>query len=273
MKGILENKWTKILVSAMSGIYAYFIIWMAVNSFLYRCVVTSKIEFGFYYIIINLIFLLLMLYCRKQIVTSVISLCLLPIVLVILLMNLNNLIVFIPPFVVCVTMFFACNGHETLKTILGAVYILMYVLGVIAFLVIKLLFGSSVEETRLNIDSLSDKEISSLYSSSTIDTLSNDYVSPDGKYRFFAVDVKDKALGRVDVYIEPNDKDKVYSSYKFVDAGCKRRISYHADRGDNSVPQIKWISNDTVQYQYVDGNVETTKTLELKKDYFWFLYE
>lgn len=273
MKGILENKWAKMIVSVVSGVYAYFIIWLAVNSFLYRCEVTNKIEFAFFYIIINLAFLMLMLYSRNQLITSIVSLCLLPFVFVLLIMNLSNLIMFIPPFVVCVIMFFVCKGHETLKTILGAIYILLYVLGVIAFLVLRLLFGSSVDDTKLNEDALDNTVITSLYSSSTIESLTSDSVSPDGKYRFFAVDVKDKSLGRVDMYIEPADKDKVYSSFRFVEVACKRRISYHENRGDDSVPQIKWISNDTVQYQYNDGSLKTTNVAQLKKDYFWFFYE
>lgn len=273
MKDILKNKWIKLVASVISGVYAYFIIWFAVNSFLYRCVVTNIVEFGFFYIIMNLAFLAVMLYSRKQIITTIVSLLLLPFVFFILIMNLNNLIVFIPAFIVCVIMFFACKSNGSIKTLLGTVYLLLYILGVIAFLVVRLLFGSSVDETKLDNDALKNNEIKALYSEDTINRLTNDYVSSDGKYRFYAVDVEDKALGRVDVFVEVADSDKIYSSFSFLNASCKRKISYHSGRGDESVPQLKWVSNDTIQYQYPNDEVKTTKIQEIKKDYFWFLYE
>ncbi len=272
MKDILKNKYIKIGLSAVSVIYAIMIIWLSVNSFLYKFVIDKKFAFLFLYSLLNLAFLVVMYFSRKEIATSVVAMVLLPFVFVLVVMNLNNLLIAIPPFIVCVIVFFVSNANKTLKTVLGAIYILLYVLGIIIFLVVKLLFGSSVESTVLDKNVKNNSEIMQIYKPEVIDPVSSNTVSPNGKYRYYVVDVKDKNLGRVDVYVEPNNKDKIYSTFSFIDRGHERKVSYRMTRGNDAVPQIKWVDGDTIQYTYKGESAETTDITPGKKNYFSFFY-
>ena len=53
----------------------------------------------------------------------------------------GNWYIIAPPLAVVVIMFFANNANETLKTVLGTMYLLMYVIGVAAYIAIDMLMG------------------------------------------------------------------------------------------------------------------------------------
>ena len=43
-------------------------------------------------------------------------------------------------------------------------------------------------------------------------------------------------------------------------------------RGNDAVPQIKWVDGDTIQYTYKGESAETTDITTGKKNYFSFFY-
>lgn len=273
MNEILKNKYVRIGLSAVNVIYAVLVIWFAVNSFLYEFRIIKPVPFLIMYLLINALFFTLMFLSRKALFTSILSIILLPFVFVIVVMNIDKLFVAIPPLIVCGVIFFVSKNNKTLKTVLTAVFILIYVLGIIAFLIAKMLFASTVENTVLEKKSIDNQAMMDLYTPAVIERINKDTVSPNGTYRYYVVDVSDKNLGRVDVYVEPNNKDKSYSSFKFADNGHERKVCSRKERGDKSVPVIKWVDDDTISYTFEGENPRLLDIEPVKKDYFSFFYE
>ncbi len=271
MKNFLTNKWTKLGASLLTLIYAWIIITLAYNTFLYQLVIKKTVEFGVVYIILNVIFLLLIFFTRKEIATTIVTMISLPFVFFILIFNFGNWLVIIPPLAVCISAFFMCRAPELLKTLLGTVYLLMYILGVIAFLVVKLLFGGSNNLTVLNGELSAESNLWDIYSYEKVVELANNSVSPDGSYRYYIVDVSDSGKGRVEIYVEPNDKDKSYKYFDFVEKGSFRRIALKNSRGTASLPQIQWVNGNTIQYKFSGEKVKTNQITEITKDYLSFL--
>lgn len=48
-------------------------------------------------------------------------------------------ILIVPPFIVAIIMFFAAGTNETVKVIMGTIYLLLYVLGIVAYFVLNIL--------------------------------------------------------------------------------------------------------------------------------------
>ena len=272
MKEFFSNKWTKLGISLISVIYAIFIISIAYSTFLYSLKIENKFGFTFTYIIINILFFVIMIFTRKQIFTSIVSMILLPFVFAILIFNFGNWLLIAPIFVVASIMFFSCKTNETVKTILGTVYLLLYILGLIAFFLIRFLFAGSSNETKLNEDIIQSDPIWQVYSSQVVYEATKDNISPDGKYRFYLLDVEDSSFGRVELYVEPNDKDKHHKFYTLSERGCERIVARTNSRGDKSIPKINWISSNRIQYQFGNEPAKETLLNVHKKDYFSFLY-
>ncbi len=283
LKKILANKWLKFGLSFIPIVYFIYALWFSVNSFLYKVEIHSEILFGLLFFSTSVLFLAIMIFTRNELITKILSLLMPFATFLIFIMNLNNLLVAIPFLLVSFGIFIICKTQETIKTILGAGYILLYVLGTIIFFVIKILFGSSVDSTILSLDVKNNNEIMQFYSDEAINRANYKNVSPNGKNKYYIVDVLDKNVGRIDVFIAPNDKDKDYRTFSFVEAGTKRRISYMRERGDMSVPIVKWINDDEISVHYQNFEPEITKLENVEvneilinsmtKDYFYFFYE
>ena len=80
--------------------------------------------------------------------------------------------------------FFCCHMNETAKTIFGTVFLLMYILGGIAFFLVMNVFRVT-----------------------TTDTLIERGVSPSGAFRYYILDVQNKSTGKLCVYVQPNTLD------------------------------------------------------------------
>ncbi len=273
LEKIISNRWFKTGISLLSIPYLFILVWFSQNSFLYTIDVHNPFLFLLTFIVVNALFLLIMLYTRKEIITGIVAMLALPAGFLIFVMNLDNLIVPVPFLVTSIIIFIICRTQETLKTVLAAIYILMYVLGTLSLLIVNLLFGSSVETTILTKDVKNDSEIMEYYSTQVIDRINYSTISPDGSYRFYVEDVIDKSLGRVEVYVVPNNMDKEYSSFTLVESSMERRVSYAKGRGDSSVPVISWVSDNELSYQYPNEPVQITKIEDIEKDLLLFLYE
>jgi len=70
----------------------------------------------------------------------------------------------------------------------------------------------------------------------------------------------------------PNDLDKHYKLYTLYEKGCEKRVAISNSRGDASIPTVKWVGNDVIQYQFEGEAVKETKVKPQKKDYLEFLY-
>lgn len=249
MKSVLSNKFLQFGISVLCAAYLVLIGTLAYWTFLYEIRFKSDNAFNVIYIAVSVFFLILMLYSRKQLPTRIIAMLLLLPVFLLIIFNFNRPMIFMPPLVVGVIMFFACAAGESTKVIVGTIYILLYVVGLVVFMIASTLFGGSSVETKLN--ALTSPEILSQYDAAKIDNLNAQCVSPDGKYRYYIVDVQDNSRGQVMIIVEPNDLDKQYRYFTLTEVGYSQRVAIHSTRG--VTPDIKWIDGRTISYTFGDG--------------------
>lgn len=266
MNVFFSNPWTKRIVSFFTAAYVLMLIALAYGTFLYTLEIKNEKSFSIVYIISSLLFLGLMIYSRKQVFTSIISMIMLPIVFIILVCNLGNWLLIIPPLAVAITMFFVSGAHETLKTILGTIYLLLYILGLIAFFLARFFIVGSSEQTKLNDKIPLNSVIWELYDMDEVIDATQNSVSPNGKYRFYILDVKDNNKGSVGIFVEPNDSDKHYKFFTLAEKGYQRRIAIGNTRGE--LPEIKWVGDDSISYKFESqSDFKTSKIIKPAKNY------
>lgn len=246
MKEILENVWVKRCVSIFTAAYAAVITLLTYATFIYDLVFVpgKQASFLIIYAVASIAFLMLMLYTRDMFMTRLISVLLLPVVFFLLLFNLgnSNWILIIPPFIVALVIFFASGTKETVKVILGTIYLLLYVLGVVAYIVCNMLFGGSVIETKLDMTLDPESAAYSYYKTdlvhlSQVVDEANTY-SPDGKFRLYLADVKDSSDGCVKIYVVPANQDIKLKFFSLNQKGIKKVITAKGLRG--TVPDVGW---------------------------------
>lgn len=274
MNNILQNRWIKLGVSFFCLIYGVLLTALAYATFLYELVFNSKSAFVVLYIILNALFLVLMLFSRKQILTRLQSLVLPLIVFALLVFNFGDWIIFIPAFIVALVMFFASGAGDNTKTVFGTIYIVMYVVGMVAFILVRTYMGNNSVVTELTNQTDYSSIVFEKYDTKKLDELSLYTVSPDGRYRFFLVDEQDNNAGRVKLYVEPNDADKKYKFFTLKEKGRERTIYTYNTRG--VIPSVTWVLNPDsgnydIRYQFADEQIKTSRIIMPDKQYFDFL--
>ena len=131
---ILRNKWVKFGVSFLSlglPIFFFYIDWLA---FAYYLEPTNDIPLFLLYVLVNFVFAGIMFYTRRQIITRIVV-CITPLLaFVLLIIAFGQWYLIVPPVAICAITFLAAGTNETLKTILGTVYLLMFVVGTLVYL-------------------------------------------------------------------------------------------------------------------------------------------
>ena len=263
MKDFLSNVWVKRAVSVFGIAYFAVIAMLTYATFLYDLEFAEGRERNFFivYVISSVVFLLLMLLTRNELVTRLLSVLWLPVVFFLVLFNMMDWVLIVPPFVVAIVIFFAAGTNSTVKVIMGTIYLLMYVLGIVAYFVLNVLFGGSSEETLLNEDLPNTS--SSVYSLYRNDfqhlcqvTSDDNTISPDGKYKILVYDVKNNDLGGVKICVVPYDQDIELKFFTLKQKGIKRTISNKGIRG--TVPEVGWVQDEKtgvlrVQYKLSEG--------------------
>lgn len=285
MKEFFSNIWVKRSVSVFCIVYAAVIALLAYATFLYNLEFAKGMETPFFiiYTLASAIFLALMLITRKQRVTCIIGMIFPFIVFLLILFNIGSWVLIIPPFIVAVVMFFAADNHETTKVVAGTIYLLVYVLGIVLYIVLNMLFGGSSVETVLNEDLDPSTSVYRIYQGS-FDKLKNvtsdeNTISPDGKYQFYLVDVRDSDRGAVKIYVVPYGEDIELKFFTLKQKGIRKTISNKGTRG--VIPDVGWTvkTNDSgeqilyVQYRLTDQDKlrETSVTRMPGKQYLEFL--
>lgn len=274
MNNILNNRWLKLGVSFFCLIYGVLLSVFAYATFLYELVFNNETTFIVLYIILNGLFLGLMLYTRKQILTRIQALLLLPIVFALLVFNFGNWIIFVPAFIVALVIFFACAAGDNTKALFGTVYLIMYVVGIIVFLLVRRYMGNNSVVTVLTNQTDYSSAVFQKYDTAALDALSQYIVSPDGKYRFYLVEEQDNNSGRMKLYVEPNGADKKYRFFTLKEKGRERTVYTYNKRG--VVPAVEWVYNSEsgnydIRYQFADEQIKTSRIILPEKQYFDFL--
>ena len=287
MKEIFSNVWVKRCISVFCLVYVILIGFLAYATFLYELVFAEGMEPAFFtiYTVASLFFLIMLLITRKEILTCIISMIFPFIVFFLILFNIGSWVLIIPPFIVAVVMFFASDNHETMKVVMGTIYLLVYVLGIVLLVVCNMLFVGSTVETELTTDLDQNTSVYKIYQNSmdklAAVTSEENTISPDGKYRFYIVDVKDSDRGAVKIYVVPYGEDIELRFFTLKQKGVRMTVSNKGTRGD--VPDVGWSvktdedGNQTlcIQYRLTEGGkLKETSVNERKmpeKQYFEFL--
>lgn len=285
MKEFFSNIWVKRSISVFCLVYVVVIAFLTFATFLYELQFDEGMEPAFFtlYTIASILFLGLMFITRKQMLTSILSMVFPFIVFFLILFNIGNWVLIIPPFIVAAVMFFVAENNEMLKVILGTIYLLVYVLGIVLYVVCNMLFGSSTVETVLDKDLDPSTSVYKIYQNSMDKiqsvTAEENTISPDGKYRFYLADVRDSDRGAIKIYVVPNGEDIELKFFTLKQKGIRKTISNKGTRG--VVPDVGWsVKTDEngkqtlcVQYRLSQNDKlrETSVTKMPAKQYFEFL--
>lgn len=269
-KSFLSNGWLGFGISLINLLYLLLVGVLATWTFLYEIRFENETTFNIVYITASVLFLVLMIISRKQFFTRIMSMLILIPVFMLVVFNGNNPYIYLPPLIVGVIMFFVCTSSVTTKVIMGTIYILLYFVGLIGFMLISTLFGGSAIETRLDA-TVTDTTITENYDMEKIARLNASSVSPDGKYRYYILDVQDNERGKVIIVVEPNDMDIRYRYFTLVEVGYTSRIAKFATRG--VTPDIEWVSGSQIRYRFGEGSEWKTSTVNIptEKNYLRFL--
>lgn len=188
LKTILTNKWFILAISLLCSAYTACLCYFAYAVFFYNIEYTDKTLFAIVYTVLSLLAGLLFFYTRRSFITCIISMANMAVFFPTLMLDWGNWPLLIPAAMVTLFGFFCCKMNDTMKTVFGTIFLLLYILGGIAFFLIMNVFRVTTVDTLL--------------------TPLGGIVSPSGNFRCYVLDVQNKSSGKVAVYVEPNKLDK-----------------------------------------------------------------
>ena len=199
-----KNVWFRRAIAVISWAYTVFMARIAWLCFAYYFQFENPTPAFILYLFINVCAMGLFILSRKQVITQINSYVLPPIIFCITFFGFGNWFIVIPPVVVMLVMFFANASNETLKTVLGTMYLLLFVIGVAGHIgVVRFIgnlnfFGPDLTTRDISYESLSGTGEYRLvrYLSNTADrnTMSY-YVEYTGDDVTFPMGVAKKVIG------------------------------------------------------------------------------
>lgn len=151
-----KNVWFRRAVALLCWGYTALMLWVAWLNFGFFFVFENPTPLFVLYLFVNIAALGLMILTRKQMFTKINAYILPPIVFAIVIFGFGNWYMIAPPLAVMVILFLVNNSNETLKTVLGTMYLLMYVIGVVGYIGIRMFMGditfTGVDLTRRDPD-------------------------------------------------------------------------------------------------------------------------
>jgi len=240
LKEFFNNKWTKRCVSIFSLAFGLLIVFLSYMAVFYDVEITNHQTFGVTISVVVLVLGAIMVYTRKNFLTSFISMIAFLLVLPVVIFCWGNWLLLIPLVVLSILMFFVCGASENTKTIVGTIYVMIYIMATIAFFL-----------------------YSSLIAGQTRDTKSENYVSESGTYRSYIIDTVDSSTGSTKIYVEPNDYDIYYNGIAFI-AKDYERIVYNIR--ERKPVEIEWRGDDL----YVDDDLRFRHDDAVENQWFEF---
>ncbi len=125
-----KNVWFRRVIAVICWGYTGFMVWIAWLTFAYYFQFENPTPAFILYLFINVAALGLFILSRRQVITRVNSFILPPIVFLVTFFGFGNWYIIIPPVVVMLVLFFVNASNETLKTVLGTMYLLLFVIGI-----------------------------------------------------------------------------------------------------------------------------------------------
>jgi hypothetical protein len=157
--------------------------------------------FAILYVLFTVFSGFIMFYTRKSPVTKVISMINVLLLLPILLLDWGNLPLIVPAALLAFFGFFTSGVNPTAKTIWGTIFLLVYVIGSVAFYFVWYVFRTTTEDTIIGTGE-----------------------SPSGNFSYYILDIKNNSTGKLDVYMIPTNLDS--SAFGCIDLGTtlKKRV-------------------------------------------------
>ncbi len=181
---VLTNKWFRMAVSLLGVAYAAVLLYFDYIVFFYDIEYTNRKEFAIVGSVFCVVMGLLIFYTRRSPFTCILAMADMVLFFPLLLLDWGNWPLLVPGAILTLFGFFCCHMNETAKTIFGTIFLLMYILGGIAFFLVMNVFRVT-----------------------TTDTLIEKGVSPSGAFRYYVLDVQNKSTGKKCVYVQPNTLD------------------------------------------------------------------
>ena len=231
LKKILTNKWFILVISLLCAAYTICLCYFAYAVFFYEIEYINKMKFALVYSAISLLAGLLFFYTRRSFITCIISMVNMAVFFPTLLLDWGNWPLLIPAAMVTLFGFFCCKMNDTVKTVFGTIFLLLYILGGIAFFLIMNVFRVTTVDTLL--------------------TPNGGIVSESGNFRCYVLDVQNKSSGKVAVYVQPNKLDKDFLGFIRLNTTIKKLVkqAIKENRDDALHYDVHW-ANDKL---YING--------------------
>ena len=241
---LFKNVWLKRGVAVLCWGYTGVLLWIAWLNYAYFLEFENPTPLFVLYVFVNIAALGLMIYTCRQVITQINVLVLPVIVFATFLLAFGNWYMILPPLCVVIAIFFISRANETLKTVLGTMYLLMYVVGGAAYITITLLMGRM---------SLTGVDL-------TLRDTNYEVMSPDGNYRI--VRYVDKPSGErrtASYYVEDvtEDTDIPFGTAKRV-LGCGWVLTTkYTSRTDDPVSwTVQMVDGEKIQMLNVEGSIK-----------------
>lgn len=196
-----NNIWLKRVFSVLGLLYTAFVCVLSFRSIFYETVILQPVLFCIFLSVISILAVTVMIYTRKQFLTKLSGFVLFPSLLPMVLLCFGSWEMIIPLAVCSIIIFFASGANEGAKTLLGTIYLLVYILAALAYFI-----------------------FTSFLASPAITETVDKGVSPSGLYRYEVINTTDSSNGSTSVIIEPNYMDKKYSWVTYKIRGYDRKL-------------------------------------------------
>ncbi len=234
--------WVKRILSLLSGLYCAIVVFFAYHSIFYKLELMDVPKACMIVTGISVMALAVMLYTRKQFLTKISSLIMLPVMVFPVMIYFGQWWVVAPLLAVSVIIFFLSGLGETAKTVWGTIFLLIYLLGSLIYFL-----------------------VTSLFAPATVTTLVKEGSSPSGLYRYEIYNTTDSSNGSTKVTMESNTMDKVYYHlFWFKIRGLSHDVVIERPLRDPEEIEITWETKTrqeiTEEIEAISENVEVTLT-------------
>ena len=178
-------KLIKTLVSILGAGYSALLLYFAYTTFFFDIEYTNQVTFAIVGAVVAVAVCFLDYFTRESKFTCFFGMLNMVLLFPTVMFDWGNWPLLIPAAVVTLFGFFCCHMNETAKTVFGTLFLLLYIIGGVAFYF-----------------------VTSFFNVRTIDTLIDTAASPSGAFRYYTLDVQNKASGKIVVYVQPNTLDK-----------------------------------------------------------------
>ena len=261
LTAFFKNVWFRRGVAALCWGYTAFLIWVAWLCFGFHFELENPTPLFVLYLFINIAAFGLLIFTRKQVITQVNAYVLPIVAFLILIFGFGKWFITTPPLVVVIAFFFINRSNETLKTVLGTMYLLMYVIGTVGFIAMRMFMG--------NITFTLDENGSPSISELDLSLRDPEYevLSDSGDYRVVRYISKTGDRQMVSYYVEDAREDvKIPLGVCKKVAGC--RHLHTAVFSDKNYNHIRWatqkVDGKTVEVLYVEGILRENPYLRKK---------